>query len=34
MFEASEDGDKRTIMVIVGKNGAASSVSVTYGAKK
>jgi hypothetical protein len=34
MFSAAEDGDKRSIMVIVGDQNGSRSVSVTYGAKK
>lgn len=34
MFEAADEGEKRSLMVIIGKNGSGSSVSVTYGAKK
>jgi len=34
MFSAAEDGDKRTLMVIVGAHQGSTGVSVTYGSKR
>jgi hypothetical protein len=34
MFVATEEGDKRSLTVIVGRQGGSTSVSVTYGSKR
>jgi hypothetical protein len=34
MFVATEDGDRRSLTVIVGSHAGSTSVSVTYGSKR